>query len=142
MIEDVGYLLKRVQHTLRLAIDDNLAEIQLTLPQYAALSILETEPGLSNAELARQSFVTPQTMHQIVTGLEDSALVVRQPHPQLRRIQQIFLSAAGERLLGEAHQLVGIVHSQMLSQLNDSEIAQLGELLQKCETGLNSAPQT
>src|SRR6516162_4869510 len=31
--------------------------------QYAVLTALEEEPGLSNADLARRAFVTPQTMN-------------------------------------------------------------------------------
>ena len=73
----VGYELKRVQHALRQAMDEALRETGVTTPQYAAMSVLAEEPGLSNARLARRSFVTPQTMNQILARLEASGLVER-----------------------------------------------------------------
>ncbi|WP_420481531.1 MarR family winged helix-turn-helix transcriptional regulator [Actinopolymorpha pittospori] len=68
---------------------------------------------LSGAELARRCFVTPQTMNQIVAGLEARALVQRAPHPTHRRILQISLSERGRTLLVEAHRGVGAVESRM-----------------------------
>ena len=61
-----GYIFKCTQLVLCGAMDDALATVDLTTPQYAALSELSKEQGLSNAELARRCFVTPQTMHQIL----------------------------------------------------------------------------
>jgi DNA-binding MarR family transcriptional regulator len=79
-------VLKRAQYTLRQVMDDRLADAALTTPQYAALTALEREEGLSNAELARRCFVTPQTMHSIVTRLEEEGLLRRTPHPNHGRI--------------------------------------------------------
>ena len=39
-----------------------------SLPEYAVLTALAEEPGLSNADLARRAFVTPQTMKQVLQG--------------------------------------------------------------------------
>ena len=72
-----GYILKRTQLALRGAMDDALVTVNLTTPQYAALSELSEEQGLSNAELARRCFVTPQTMHQILRGLERTSSFTR-----------------------------------------------------------------
>src|ERR1700722_9693573 len=77
----IGYLLKRVQHSLRSRMDKVLESKGLTTPQYAVLSFLENEPGASSAELARRSFVTPQTMIRIVENLETLGLIRREPHP-------------------------------------------------------------
>jgi len=59
----IGYELKRAQHALRLGMDEELRGLGVTTPQYAAMSVLAEEPGLSNAQLARRSSVTPQTMN-------------------------------------------------------------------------------
>ena len=58
-----GYLLKRAQAALHAAMAAALHEHGATLAQYAVLTALDEEPGLSNAELARRAFVTPQTMN-------------------------------------------------------------------------------
>lgn len=65
----IGYELKEAQHALRLRMDEALRGYGVTTPQYAAMSVLAEQPGLSNAQLARRSFLTPQTMNQILGKL-------------------------------------------------------------------------
>ncbi|MCB0010217.1 MAG: MarR family transcriptional regulator, partial [Anaerolineales bacterium] len=81
-MDEIGYLIKRAQHALRLTIDNALAALGLTLPQYIALVHIQNEAGISNAELARRAFVTPQTMHRVVTGLAERGLLAIESHPQ------------------------------------------------------------
>ena len=52
-----GYLLKRAQATLNAAMTGVLREHGATLAQYAVVTALDEEPGLSNAGLARRAFV-------------------------------------------------------------------------------------
>jgi DNA-binding MarR family transcriptional regulator len=74
MLDDrIGYLLKRVQAGLRAEMDEALEAKRLTTPQYAVLSALEREPGISNADLARRSFVTPHTNSPSICPLSDQA---------------------------------------------------------------------
>ncbi len=104
MIEQtVGYQLKRAQHVLRVQMDNTLREVGLTTPQYAALSAIESTPGLSGNKLARQCYVTPQTMNLILANLESGGLIVRHPHPEYGRILQAYLTPGGESLLRESH---------------------------------------
>lgn len=131
-----GYVLKRTQLALRGAMDNALATLDLTTPQYAALSELVKEQGLSNAELARRCFVTPQTMHQIVRGLERDALVTRSRHPEHGRIQQVTLTSRGQELLAQAHERVGEVEARMTRSLTQAEMKQATGVLVKCYEAL------
>ena len=121
----VGYLLKEAQHALRLAMDRALGERGLTTPQYAVLSALDEEPGLSNADLARRAFVTPQTMNSIVVLLERAGLVERQPHAVHGRVLSTILTPAGAELVQSCHDIVGSIEERMLAPLNDAQRAQL-----------------
>ena len=87
-----GYLLKRAQAVLHAGMDDALREHGATLTQYAVLTTLDEEPGLSNADLARRAFVTPQTMNQVLRELEQKGWVTRHPHPGHARILQADLA--------------------------------------------------
>ena len=69
----VGYLLRQAQHTLRTAMYQPLAEIGITAAQYSVLSVADAEPGLSGAELARDTMLTPQSVNAIVVHLERAA---------------------------------------------------------------------
>jgi DNA-binding MarR family transcriptional regulator len=134
--EPIGYLLKRVQHSLRLAMDDKLREYELSTPQYAALWALGREPGLSGAELARRCFVRPQTMSEIVANLEGRKLVERKPHPVHRRVVEVHLTEAAVDLLGPCEQAMRIIDERMLQRLNAQGRHSLCEGLQRCAEGL------
>ena len=94
-----GYLLKRAQATLNAAMTGVLREHGATLAQYAVLTALDEEPGLSNAGLARRAFVTPQTMNQVLRELEQKGWVARHPDPAHARILQADLTPAGRTAL-------------------------------------------
>ena len=56
------YLVKQVEQATRAHLDALLRPLGLTTNQYTALSVLERRDDLTSAELARRSFVRPQTM--------------------------------------------------------------------------------
>jgi len=112
--DDLGYVIKRAQQALRNAIDLALADLGLTTAQYAALYNLGRHPRASSAELARLSFVTPQTMVRIVSGLERAGLVRRAPSPTHRRVLQARLTSKGASVLRQAQERVDAIHAHML----------------------------
>jgi DNA-binding MarR family transcriptional regulator len=112
--------------------DKALREVSMTTAQYAALSALEAAPGLSGAELARRSFVTPQTMNVILVNLEAAGLVVRRPHPEHGRVLQAYLTEVGEESLAGAHGLVDAVERRMLDGLSQEDRRRLLEVLRGC----------
>lgn len=134
----IGYQMKRAEHALRLEMDGALRGVGLTTPQYAALSVLGDDPGLSGAELARRCFVTPQTMNAIVINLEDAGLVLRRPHPERGRVLQGYLTAAGEDLLSRAHEIVDAIEKRMLAGLNPDDRLRLLEALRSCTDSLEA----
>ena len=134
----IGYLLKRAQSALRAEMDERLARHGLTTPQYSALSALDSAPGLSNAELARRSFVTPQTMIRIVAGLEEKELVTRSEHPSHGRILAATLTTDGRRAVRACHDLVNGVERRMVNALSEAERGTLARLLASCAEALES----
>jgi DNA-binding MarR family transcriptional regulator len=134
----VGYQLKRVQHALRLEMDEALRELGLTTPQYAALSVLGDEPGLSGAELARRCFVTAQTMNQILTKLESAEFVERRPHPEHGRILGARLTKKGTKRVTRAHGVVEVIEERMLDGLGRKKRARLRDALQSCTEALEN----
>jgi DNA-binding MarR family transcriptional regulator len=136
---DLGYLIKRVQQAFRSAIDVRLADLGLTMAQYATLYNLRRHPGASNAELARLSFVTPQTMVRIVVGLEERGLLRRVASPDHARIFQAHLSDEGNGVLGQAQRRVGLIHAHALEGMSGAETERLIGSLTRIATRLEES---
>jgi len=134
--ERTGYLLGTVRAALRARLDATLADKGLTAPQYTALTTLEEDSGLSNADMARLCFVTPQTMVRIIENLEKAGLVGRTPHPTHGRVRQIELTARGRRVVAECHQRVLAIEDRLVSRLSRTERRDLHDILRKCAAAL------
>lgn len=118
-----------------------LAGHGLTNAQYAVLSALEDEPGLSSAELARRSFVTPQTMNQVVGQLAQAGLVERRPHPRHGRILETRLTGRGGSVLADCHRDVVAIEERMLTGLRTPERDRLAAWLRRCAESLSDAAE-
>ena len=134
--EQMGYQLKRAQHALRIQMDEALRDISLTTPQYSSLSVLEEEPGLSGASLARRCFVTAQTMNTIIANLEEAGLLVRRPHLEHGRVLQAYLTPKAENLLQEGHRRVRAIEERMMAAIPHDQQLQITQALQACADAL------
>jgi DNA-binding MarR family transcriptional regulator len=114
----LGVGLRRAQSAYRLALDRALEPLGMTAAQFGVLVRLQASPGLSNAELARQNFVTPQTMNVILVRLEAAGLVERRPHPEHGRILLADLTSDGRGVLSQALARADAVESCALGALN------------------------
>lgn len=132
----VGYNLKITQHRLRQRLDAELAPLGITTAQNAALLAVAGNPRISNAELARAAFVTPQTMQAILVNLERGGLIVRKPHPEHGRVIMTELTKAGHKAAAEGAKAADVVETQMLSQLSSKEAGLLCDLLKRCAAAL------
>ena len=132
-----AYLLKRAQAALHSALAQALREHGATIAQYAVLTAVDEEPGLSNADLARRAFVTPQTMNQILRELEQLHWVTRHQHPGHGRILQAALTDSGRQTLRACHSAAGAVEEQMLAGLSPARREQLATALRACIQALS-----
>lgn len=133
----IGYKLKQAQHILRTHMDEALRTLNLTTPQYSVLAQLELRPGISNAALARASFITAQTMHGIVSNLEKNNLVTREQSPQHGRILCTELTKQGLKVVQRAHKIISKVEASMTSTMTENTRFLLEKLLIECFNNLN-----
>jgi DNA-binding MarR family transcriptional regulator len=113
----------RVNQGIRREMRTRLAEVGLSVQEYTALSVLSSRPGLSNAQLARRSLVTPQSMIEILGKLENRGLVTRAADPRHARILRAMLTDRGRELLALADPAVAAVQEQMLADVPERERA-------------------
>ena len=108
------YLVKQLELAIRSFMDDALRPYGLTTFQYTALAVLQHRGGLSSVQLARRSFVRPQTMHEIVRSLEERGLIERVHAPGNRRITEARLTPEGEELLTACASAVQTLEDRLL----------------------------
>ena len=140
MAKRLGYALKRAQHVLRIRMDEALRSLNVSTPQYAVLSLIEGEAGISSAKIARAGFVTPQTMHGILANLRRDGLVLREADPEHGRIQRSLLTPQGRKVLKQAHRAVREVENIMIRSLGVEEAEQMTILLMRCADALTDGP--
>lgn len=133
------YLIKQVELAVRHRLDEVVSEVGLTALQYTALTVLERHPGMTSAELARNSFVRAQTMAQMTTFLEIRGLVRKEADPRSKRQFLIFLSDEGQNVVNSLRAAVAEVEQAMLADFGEQEVAQFRSMLRRCRVGLSGS---
>jgi DNA-binding MarR family transcriptional regulator len=136
----LSYLIARLDRAVRRAIQERIRASGLTVPQFTALSVLHRREGLSNAQLARRSYVTPQSMHEIVLELERKGLVRRDPDPAHRKILRAAMTPAGRRVAQECEAAVAAMEDHMLGELGPKARDTLIRELAACVHALEAGP--
>lgn len=115
------YLLRQAQAAVRHALDEALADLSVTVPQFSVMTMLSAYGALSAAEAARLSMLTPQTMTIIVRNLERDGLITRTPDPDHGRILRLELTAQGEKTLKKCREQTDKVDAALAKGLSKSE---------------------
>jgi DNA-binding MarR family transcriptional regulator len=134
------YVMKQVELATRAHLDEMFRPIGLTALQYTALTVLERHPNLSSAQLARNSFVTAQTMADMITALEDRRLIERHRDPQDRRRLVLALTPEGRSLLRQHRSKVVALEEQMLAGVTATQREALRRILLACRANLAEHP--
>jgi DNA-binding MarR family transcriptional regulator len=133
----LSYVIGRLDRVVRSAIAGAVREHGLSVTQYTVLSVLGHRGSLSNAQLARRSYVSPQSMNEVLLALEERGFVLRQDDPNHGRIRQTALTHKGRQALAACGDKVSLVEDSMTSELSTSERNELHRLMVKCVRGLH-----
>ncbi|MET7478431.1 MarR family transcriptional regulator [Streptomyces sp. NPDC005648] len=125
------YMVKQVELVVRSHLDELVRPSGITALQYTALTVLERHDGLSAAQLARDSFVTAQSIADLVRSLEGRGLVRRERNPQSRRELLILLTDAGRELLQRHAEPVRELEERMVRDLTAHQTEQFRQSLTK-----------
>jgi DNA-binding MarR family transcriptional regulator len=125
----LGYLLYRVGAVLRPEVAAVLRPLGLTLPEFVCLRILSMSPGLSSAELARHTNVTPQAMNTVLRKLEDLGAVARPESVASGRALPATLTGPGRALLKRAETAVRVADARILAKLTPAQQREFKRML-------------
>ena len=132
------YLVKQLELSVRARLDELMRPVGLTALQYTALTVLERHGDISSAQLARNSFVTAQTMADMVVILEDRGLIERHRDAADKRRLLIALTPAGRAILDDRRPHVAAIEKLMTGALSTSDTALLRRFLVDCRTSLET----
>ncbi len=119
----LGYLLRQAGNAFRGNMEVALQSSSLTSPQFLVLTMVEAYPGASNADLARLTMLTPQTVSVIVANLEKSGDILRRPHSLHGRIVHLDMTAQGRQNLVHAKQCLQGFERDLAAGFEEAEIA-------------------
>ncbi|MFC8343066.1 MarR family winged helix-turn-helix transcriptional regulator [Streptomyces sp. NPDC057280] len=125
------YMVKQVELVVRSHLDELVRPSGITALQYTALTVLERHDGLSAAQLARDSFVTAQSIADLVRSLENRGLVRRERNPRNRRELLILLTDAGRELLAQYEEPVRELEERMVRDLTGHQTEQFRQALSR-----------
>lgn len=122
------YSTSRLARALNRAVENTALAHGISLPQLLVLQVLGEGAPMSNAQLARRTFVSSQASHVVSSSLLELGLLERAEHPTNRRVRLVALSAAGWDLLARCdaetlaleERLLGAVGSVAGETLRDS----------------------
>jgi DNA-binding MarR family transcriptional regulator len=133
------YMIKQVELAVRARIDEIVRPVGLTASQYTALTVLERHTDMSSAQLARSSFVTAQSMADMITALEGRALIERHRDGTDRRRLVVALTDEGRALLDRCRDEVDSLEATMLAGLSGPQTKALRATLATCYANLSRA---
>jgi len=130
------YAVKQVEQVVRARLDAVLRPHGATALQYTALTVLQHRDGMSSAELARNAFVRPQSMADLVSALESRRLVVRVKDAADRKRINVMLTDEGRAFLHACEAEVADLERTMLQDLTDHQVKVLRSALNSCRRSL------
>ncbi|MCX5603171.1 MULTISPECIES: MarR family winged helix-turn-helix transcriptional regulator [Streptomyces] len=131
------YMVKQVELVVRSRLDELLKPTGITALQYTSLTVLERHDGLSAAQLARDSFVTAQSVADVIRSLETRGLVRRERNPRNRRELLILLTESGRDVLARHAEPVRELEERMVRDLTAHQTDQFRQALSKAWQSLS-----
>lgn len=131
-----SYALAFLERSVRKALSTALTPHRLSVAQYTVLSLLAGREGLSNAQLARRAYITPQAMSEVLRFLEGRGLLYREPSPDHARIHPAHLTDMGREMLAACDAAVDRMEDVMLASLPEDERRRMIEVIMRCARDL------
>ncbi len=119
----LGYRLRRAWMTVQADLAETLKPFELRMITFSALVLVEGNPGLSQAQLARLMAVERPNLVQIVDELEKRGLVMRKRAQDDRRAYALDVTCAGRALCGRALAAVRDHEARLFCGLSDADLS-------------------
>ena len=126
-----GHLVRRVQQIANAIFTEEVADRELTPPQFALLVALHRSPGADQISLSREVGIDRSTVADVVGRLRARGLVSRVRDVRDARRNTVRLTSQGTTLVETLAPAVLNAQERLLTPLDDAERAELLRLLTK-----------
>lgn len=126
-----GFLLSWNGRRTAEAFARSLEPLGLRPPHFGVMSLIATNPGLTQQELVERSLIDPSSMVAVVDELEELGYAERRPHPGDRRKHAVHLTAEGKQTLKRVRTAAMKTAKDILAPLDADEVETLRRLLRK-----------
>ena len=139
VLPPIGLRLSRTAHEVSQAIERAMAEAGGSASAWQVLLLIRTEQWGTQSRLAEAMGVSGATVTHHLNALEAQGLVRRWREDSNRRVQRVELTDEGAALFERLRKVALRHDARLRSKLSDEETAQLAELLDKLQAGLDPA---
>jgi len=136
----LGWNAVKVARIIGSKITAGMAEHDVSLVQFGVLSCLADGAELTSAEIARAVFVRPQSMSDVLDGMERRGLVRRVGVRARGRRNPAAITPAGQAVLDAVQQVASATNDLSMFGLDASRSAQLNALLLAVIEGAEKSP--
>ncbi len=127
----VGYLIRRIAHTVGRELDRRMVDLGLTDAQWKPLLLLQQGVCSTAADISRIACHDTGAVTRLLDRLESKGLVQRLRSAEDRRVVRLALTAEGERVAAEVPKIIAHLSNQMLAGFSDDEFVQFKSLLNR-----------
>jgi DNA-binding MarR family transcriptional regulator len=131
MDESLGYLLHQVRGRLMAAIDAELEPLDITWAQWGTLLHIANGKAATASELCQNMKGDTGSMTRMLDRLEQKGLIRRERSSEDRRIVQLFLTQAGEKIYPQLPPIAVKVLNQYLRGFSRDELETMKGFLRR-----------
>ena len=125
-LEDhLGYFIRRTQVWVFQDFIRTLAAIDIRPAQYSVLTVIASNPGLSQSDLAGALGIERARLVRLLDKLERRGLTRRLPSPKDRRSHALQLTAQGQRTLKRAQDLAAQHEARLTDKIGAEQRRQM-----------------
>jgi DNA-binding MarR family transcriptional regulator len=124
-----AWTLVQAYHVIARRFWSAFADAGLGPTQFGVLATLAATPGLGQGELARRNLVSPQSIGELISSLEERGLVERPAKPGRGRRRTVHLTQAGHQALQRIAPAIRTINAPASLGLSATEAVELNRLL-------------
>ena len=136
VLPPIGLRLTRTARVVSHAFEQAMAEVGGSASTWPVLLLVRSQQWGTQSRMADAMGISAATLTHHLNALEQQGLVHRWRDAGNRRGQQVELTEAGEELFARLRQVAAAHDRRLRSHLTDEETAQLAELLEKLQAGI------